>query len=75
MTSTHTPTTTQTEPGEVDPSALHCPGCMTPVRCAPPAAWPAAAGSTPLFSHADRSVLCPDARGRISEPVELEPAS
>lgn len=73
MTCSHTPTAR--EPVEVDPSALHCPGCMTPVRCAPPAAWPPAAGSTPLFSHVDRSVLCPDARGRISEPVELEPVS
>lgn len=75
MTTTHPTTRPGVPTTAVGPSTLHCPSCMTPVTCAPPETWPATAGAAPLFSHADRSVLCPDQRGRISEPVELETAS
>lgn len=57
--------------GLVDPDTLHCPGCREPIRCEPPRDWPATAGPAPLFAHRDRTPLCPDTRGRISEPIEL----
>lgn len=49
---------------------LVCPGCGCPVAGEPPTGWPARAGHPPEFSHRDRSVLCPDDRGRVPEPVE-----
>ena len=57
----------------VDPDALVCAGCAEPVRAEPPVGWPARAGAAPLFSHRDGSVLCPDERGRLGEPVEVTP--
>ncbi len=50
---------------------LACAGCHESVLDEPPTGWPAAAGQAPEFSHRDGSVLCPDARGRIGEPVEV----
>lgn len=55
---------------EVDPAELVCPGCADVVSCEPPLGWPASAGAAPSFSHRDGSVLCPDARGLVGEPVE-----
>lgn len=55
---------------EVDPDALVCPGCAEPVRDVPPPEWPVRAGVAPDWSHRDGSVLCPDGRGRVPEPVE-----
>jgi len=49
---------------------LVCPGCHEPAVGAPPAGWPDRAGRRPEFSHGDGSVLCPDDRGRVPEPVE-----
>ncbi|MDN5916089.1 MAG: hypothetical protein L0I76_13470 [Pseudonocardia sp.] len=54
----------------VDPDALLCPGCHETAVCAPPSGWPERAGARPEFSHRDGSVLCPDGRGRVPEPVE-----
>ncbi|OLM28281.1 hypothetical protein Ae717Ps2_6620 [Pseudonocardia sp. Ae717_Ps2] len=54
---------------------LVCPGCGSTAVPEPPIQWPAAAGQAPEFSHRDGSVLCPDARGRITEPVEIDPAA
>ena len=54
----------------VDIDGLVCPGCWGPVVDAPPSGWPASAGRVPEFSHPDGSVLCPDAHGRVGEPVE-----
>lgn len=50
---------------------LACAGCQASVLDEPPTGWPVAAGRAPEFSHRDGSVLCPDARGRIGEPVEV----
>ena len=50
---------------------LACAGCHESVLDEPPIGWPAAAGQVPDFSHRDGSVLCPDARGRIGEPVAV----
>lgn len=55
----------------VDLDALVCAGCTDPVRSDPPLGWPSRAGAAPLFSHRDGSVLCPDSRGRLGEPVEV----
>jgi hypothetical protein len=55
----------------VDPEVLVCAGCAEPVRAEPPVGWTARAGSAPLFSHRDGSVLCPDERGRLGEAVEV----
>lgn len=55
---------------EVEPDDLVCPGCAEQVACAPPSGWPERAGARPGFSHRDGSVLCPDSRGRVPEPVE-----
>ncbi|ALE85848.1 hypothetical protein XF36_24135 [Pseudonocardia sp. HH130629-09] len=54
----------------VDVTDLVCPGCASPVIDAPPSGWPARAGRSPEFSHADGSVLCPDRFGRVPEPME-----
>ena len=56
--------------GAVDVDVLVCPGCGDAVVGEPPLGWPAGAGQAPGSSHPDGSVLCPDAAGRISEPVE-----
>lgn len=64
---THPATTTTT----VDAEALVCAGCAEQVRCDPPVGWPIRAGVAPMFSHRDGSVLCPDAHGRLGEPVEV----
>ena len=63
--------TTRPAATTVDPDALVCAGCAEPVRAEPPVGWPARAGAAPLFSHRDGSVLCPDERGRLGEPVEV----
>ena len=64
-------TESRTRPVEsVDPEALVCGGCAEQVHHAPPVGWPTAAGQAPEFSHRDGSVLCPDSRGRVGEPVE-----
>lgn len=55
---------------EVDPAGLVCSGCADVVSCEPPVGWPTSAGATPSFSHRDGSVLCPDSRGRVGEPIE-----
>ena len=55
----------------VDVVDLRCPGCAGPVAAQPPSGWPRGAGVVPEFSHPDGSVLCPDGRGRIGEPVEV----
>ncbi len=57
--------------GRVDPDALVCAGCAEPAVGMPPVDWPANAGQAPEYSHRDGSVLCPDAAGRIGEPVEV----
>ena len=57
----------------VDPDALVCAGCAEQVCADPPVGWPDRAGAAPLFSHRDGSVLCPDERGRLGEPVEVTP--
>lgn len=55
----------------IDVSALSCPGCQQSVTGEPPTGWPDRAGRPPEFSHRDGSVLCPDDRGRVPEPVEV----
>lgn len=55
----------------VDPDTLVCPGCAGRVLFEPPPGWPSRAGAVPEWSHRDGSVLCPDARGRVPEPVEV----
>ncbi|MFP5023519.1 hypothetical protein [Pseudonocardia phyllosphaerae] len=49
---------------------LACPGCWGPVVDRPPLGWPGGAGESPDFSHTDGTVLCPDERGRVPEPVD-----
>ena len=56
--------------GRVELGGLVCPGCGDPVADAAPSGWPARAGRAPEFSHRDGSVLCPDGRGRVPEPIE-----
>ncbi len=78
MTDTDTVSDTVTGTGRaaattVDPDVLVCAGCAEPVRCDPPVGWPSHAGAAPLFSHRDGSVLCPDERNRLGEPVEVRP--
>ena len=68
LTDTTQPAPTTTT---VDPEELVCAGCTEPVRCDPPVGWPTRAGMAPMFSHRDGSVLCPDERGRLGEPVEV----
>lgn len=55
-----------------DDVRLVCPGCHERAEGAPPVGWPDRAGRRPDFSHRDGSVLCPDARGRVPEPVEAQ---
>jgi hypothetical protein len=55
----------------VDPDDLLCPGCLEPVRCAPPGYWRVADGlPAPQFSHQDARPLCRTRSGAVAEPAE-----
>jgi hypothetical protein len=56
----------------VDPDALICPGCIEPVRCAPPGYWVVREGlPVPAFSHQDATPLCRTRAGVVAEPIEV----
>lgn len=61
------------DPHEVNPEHLACPVCCEVVRPEPPGYWRVADGlPRPEVSHQDGSALC-RVRGRVTEPVEVEP--